>query len=172
MGDLKSIKAPPPSPPSRWPAVSRGPSSAAGAGAMAVIFLGVKNMIINNDASPPPLSLSHFFLCMYSEAVAVASLLPLSFVHDALPHPIDNGRWFASPLINSSIAIGINRLWIYLSPIYVIVVGSEGRREGKLEKMDNCHLWGSCRTCAYRSMQKNMEPTAPEPCPSLPCAPK
>ena len=64
MGDLKSIKAPPPSPPSRWPAVSRGPSLAAGAGAMAVIFLGVKNMIINNDASLP-LSCSLPFLSVY-----------------------------------------------------------------------------------------------------------
>ena len=84
---------------------------------MEVIFLGVKNMIINNAS----LSL-RFFLCMYSEAVAMASLPPL----DPLPHPIDDRRWLASPLINSSIAIGINRLSIYLSPIYVIVVGTEG----------------------------------------------
>ena len=93
---------------------------------MAVIFLGVKNMIINNAS----LSL-RFFLCMYSEAVAMASLPP-SF--DPLPHPIDDGRWLASPLINSSIAIGINRLSIYLSPIYVIVVGTEGE-EGERGKV-------------------------------------
>ena len=94
---------------------------------MAVIFLGVKNMIINNASLSLPLS--RFFLCMYSEAVAMASLPPF----DPLPHPIDDGRWLASPLINSSIAIGINRLSIYLSPIYVIVVGTEGE-EGERGK--------------------------------------
>ena len=114
---------------------------------MAVIFLGVKNMIINNASLS--LSLPHFFLCMYSKAVAMASLP--SLVHDSFPpHPIDNGRWFASPLINSSIAIGINRLWIYLSPIYVIVVGSAAIERGRRVR-ENGQLpsVGSCRACAY-----------------------
>ena len=67
MGDLKSIKAPSLRPTAAagcsLPATARsrvghGLLSAA-AGVMAVIFLGVKNMIINNAFSR---SLSHFFL--------------------------------------------------------------------------------------------------------------
>ena len=92
---------------------------------MAVIFLGVKNMIINN-ASLSPVS---FCVCTVRQLRWPPSLPPF----DPLPHPIDDGRWLASPLINSSIAIGINRLSIYLSPIYVIVVGTEGE-EGERGK--------------------------------------
>ena len=115
---------------------------------MAVIFLGVKNMIINNASLS--LSLSLFPIsCMYRKAVAMAFLS--SLVHDSFPpHPIDNGRWFASPLINSSIAIGINRLWIYLSPIYVIVVGSAAIERGRRVR-ENGQLpsVGNCSACAY-----------------------
>ena len=128
MGDLKSIKAPRLSPSIGWP---RGLQSVTASflstaeGVMAVIFLGVKNMIINN-ASLSPVS---FCVCTVRQLRWPPSLPPF----DPLPHPIDDGRWLASPLINSSIAIGINRLSIYLSPIYVIVVGTEGE-EGERGK--------------------------------------
>ena len=64
MGDLKSIKAPRLSPSLGWPrsavSQSRPPSSRRPReGVMAVIFLGVKNMIINNA------SLSFPFLSVY-----------------------------------------------------------------------------------------------------------
>ena len=79
MGDLKSIKAPRLSPSIGWPrglqsVTASFLSTAAAEGVMAVIFLGVKNMIINNASLSLPLS--RFFLCMYSEAVAMASLPP------------------------------------------------------------------------------------------------
>ena len=87
MGDLKSIKAPPSRPPSALalpsplPAALVASRSAAGAGVMmAVIFLGVKNTIINNA------TLALLLLavpCMYTEgesegAEAVRSGLPAS----------------------------------------------------------------------------------------------
>ena len=107
MGDLKSIKAPPSRPPSAVrsrlalpsPCSTRGLSLGRGrAGVMmAVIFLGVKNTIINNA------TLALLLLavpCMYTEgesegAEAVRSGLPASLsssVHNSLPHPTDNER--------------------------------------------------------------------------------
>ena len=172
MGDLKSIKAPSLRPTAAadcsLPATARsrvghGLLSAA-AGVMAVIFLGVKNMIINNASLALALALSlslslslsnsSFCVCTVSEAVAVASL-PLSPVRDSLPHPIDNGRWFASPLINSSIAIGINRLWIYLSPIYVIVVGNAGRGRpvGENGQLSSVSVCGACANRSKRNFR-------------------